>query len=102
MSANRVEISKVNYTLDGRVHVHPRGKAKALYQYVYRDATGVSWDEGLGCFGAKPTEEKSTSEGVNRIITAVRNELGITLYITLQSDLSGAPEFIQSELVAEL
>ena len=95
-----IEISEIHATPDGKVLLHPTGKRKDTYQYVYRAAMSVSWDNETNAFVAKQKNDGNIIECVKRIIMAVSKELGISLYLTKETKYSSIAQPIQTDLLA--
>ena len=73
-----IEISKISATNDGRLNVHP-AVTKPMFQYVYREAAGVYWNEELGCFqSSSPNNWDSWAfdKWYVHIVSTVRSGLG--------------------------
>lgn len=49
------------------------------YQYVYRGAAGVYWDQARGGFKSTPLVERSCSMWLSHIVGVVKSELGVDL-----------------------
>ena len=49
------------------------------YQYVYRGAAGVYWDNNRHGFKSTPMTDMSASQWYFHIVAIVRNELGVDL-----------------------
>ncbi len=57
------------------------GNGKPMYQYVYREAAGVYWDENLKAFKSTPIKEWTVSEWFLQIKEIVKSGLGVELKI---------------------
>lgn len=57
------------------------GNGKPMYQYVYREAAGVYWDENLKGFKSTPIKEWTFSEWFLHIKDIVKSGLGVELKI---------------------
>ena len=57
------------------------GNGKPMYQYVYREAAGVYWDENQKGFKSTPMKEMTVSEWFLHIKDIVKSGIGIELKI---------------------
>jgi hypothetical protein len=91
-------ILKVAVLDDGRTAVFPESK-KAMYQYVYREAVGVSWNQEKGCFVSTPPQEWTPAEWYQHILGVVRSGVGLQMILTpetvYESSLDGFEESIK-------
>lgn len=78
---NRIEILDTGELLLGL-----ESKGKSMYQYVYREASGVYWDEKRHGFKSTPIKEWSCSKWFSQIIGVVKSGLGVEL--TLGHDIA--------------
>ena len=74
-------ILKVAVLNDGRTAVFPESK-RADYQYVYREAAGVYWDQAMGCFVSTPPQEWTPQKWYQQIIAVVRSGVGLQMVLT--------------------
>lgn len=74
-------ILKVAVLPDGRTAVFPESK-RADYQYVYREAAGVYWDQSMGCFVSTPPQEWSPQKWYQQILSVVRAGVGLQMVLT--------------------
>jgi hypothetical protein len=71
---NRVEILDTGELLLGL-----ESQGKSMYQYVYREAAGVYWDEQRHGFKSTPMKEWPCSKWFFQIIGVVKSGLGVEL-----------------------
>jgi hypothetical protein len=74
-------ILKVAVLPDGRTAVFPQSK-RGDYQYVYREAAGVYWDQAMECFVSTPPQEWSSQKWYQHIVSAVRSGVGLQMILT--------------------
>ena len=74
-------ILKVAVLADGRTAVFPESK-QADYQYVYREAAGVYWDQTMECFVSTPPQEWSPQKWYQQIVSVVRSGVGLHMVLT--------------------
>ena len=78
-------ILKVAVFPDGRTAVFPESK-RADYQYVYREAAGVYWDQSMGCFVSTPPQEWSPQKWYQQILSVVRAGVGLQMVLTADTE----------------
>lgn len=78
-------IFKVAVLDDGRVAVFPQSK-RADYQYVYREAAGVNWDQAMGCFVSTPPQEWTPQKWYQHIISVVWSGIGLQMVLTADTE----------------
>jgi len=57
------------------------GRGDPIYQYIYREAAGVYWDEKQKAFKSTPLNERTVSEWFLHIKDIVKSGLNIELSI---------------------
>ena len=84
-------ILKVAVLEDGRTAVFPEDK-KALYQYVYREAAGVYWEQGLGCVVSTHPGEWTPQQWYQHIVDIVRTGVGLQMVLTPETEYQSKEE----------
>lgn len=74
-------INRVEVLDSGELLLGIESHGKPMYQYVYREAAGVYWDETLHGFKSTPIKEWSCSDWFFQIVTIVKSGLGIQLQL---------------------
>jgi hypothetical protein len=77
-------ILKVAVLEDGRTAVFPESK-EPMYQYVYREAAGVYWEQALGCFVWTPPGRWTPQQWYQHIVGVVKTGLGLQLVLTAET-----------------
>ena len=72
-----------------------------MYQYVYREASGVYWDQSRHGFKSTPMKEWSCSQWYKQIIGAVRSGLGVELMLGENVVWANVPEQEKEEMQRE-
>lgn len=94
-------ISKVIITDTGELFLGIEGKGKSMYQYIYREAAGVYWDE-KGCgFKSTTLKEWSHSKWFSHIVGLVKSCLGVELKLSSKVTWSDIPENEISKITNE-
>jgi len=75
-----IVIRQLRMDSDGRLRVQPIVTRPTDYQYIWRDATNVAWDEACGEFYAR--DAITPLEQLKRIAGAVAREYGDSLTFT--------------------
>lgn len=72
-------IIRVEVLDTGELLLGLKGQGKPIYQYVYREAAGVYWDEQRHGFKSTPMKEWSCSKWFFQIVGVVQSSLGVEL-----------------------
>ena len=88
------QIQRVAVLDDGRFAVFPDRK-EAAWQYIYREACGVYWNQQLGCFHSyEPPRTWGNKEWYEQIISIVNSGLGLRMRLASDAIFDcDAPEF---------
>ena len=92
---NRVEVLDTGELLLGL-----EGQGKPLYQYVYREASGVYWDENRHGFRSTPMKEWSCSQWYKKIVGVVHSGLGVELMLGDNIDWLNISEQQKTEILS--
>ncbi|HSF90846.1 MAG TPA: hypothetical protein VLA51_01440 [Paracoccaceae bacterium] len=90
-------ILKVAVLADGRTAVFPESK-QADYQYVYREAAGVYWDQAIGCFVSTPPQEWSPQKWYQQIISVVKSGVGLQMILTADTEYESADDGFEASI----
>ena len=71
---NRVEVFDT-----GELFLGLESQGQPVYEYIYRAAAGVYWDQDKIGFKSTPMKEKTCFQWFRHIVDAVRSELGVEL-----------------------
>lgn len=93
---NRIEVLKTGELLLGL-----KGLGRPMYQYVYRAASGVYWDESKHGFKSTPIREWTCSKWYKHIVSVVRGELGVEILLAEHVLWSGVPENDRVEILRD-
>ena len=69
-----------------------KGTGDSMYQYIYREAVGVYWDNNKFLFKSTPLREWSPSDWFFHIISIVKSSLQVELKITSNTLWIDIPE----------
>lgn len=90
---NRIEVLDTGELLLGL-----DGQGKSMYQYVYREAAGVYWDQSRHGFKSTPMKEWTCSQWYQQIVSVVRSGLGVELSLADHVAWSNVPENEKAEI----
>lgn len=68
------------------------GDGNPIYQYVYREAAGVYWDENQKAFKSTPMNEWTVSKWFLQIKDIVKSGLNVELKIGTNMDWGNIPD----------
>lgn len=85
------QILKVAVLPDGCLGVFPDSK-KEGYQYVYREAAGVYWDNDRECFKSTPPKDWGFPKWYQQIVSVVRSGLGLQLVLCAETEYEADEE----------
>ena len=74
------------------------GEGKPSYQYVYREAAGVYWDEKEKCFKSTPLREWSVSKWFFHIKDIVKIGLNLNLEMDNNITWENIPTYEQEKI----
>ncbi len=84
-------IKKIYVNGDSELVLILENDGKPEYQYVYRGAAGVYWDQEVKGFKSTPMKELSCSGWFTQIIEVVKSELGVELFLSPSSSWHEIP-----------
>ena len=94
-----IPIEKVSVLPDGRLGVFPKIK-DSLYQYIYRAAAGVSWNENEGCFQSTEPKEWNYQKWYRQILSVANSpDLGRRLVLNEKTEFDGPEEDFKEKIL---
>lgn len=93
-----VEIVKISILNSGELEVRPIENWKNLFQFIYRAATGVHWNEKTQSFFTPKPKQFSYSEWYENIISSVSSEIGVKLETTHRTTYKNIPKTLKEKL----
>ncbi|WP_299599453.1 hypothetical protein [uncultured Microbulbifer sp.] len=94
------EISKVEIIENGELYVILKSGGQPTYQYIYREAAEVYWDESQKGFKSPPPRKWRHSEWYQHIVSVAASGLGISLRLTKNTVWSNVPERTKTDIHA--
>ena len=87
---------------DGRLQVYPDvPRSDAGYQYIYRDASGIRWDDENLCLYSEIPRELSHGQWFTIILDAIEREYGDDLILTRHTGWVNVSDDLRTELLAK-
>ena len=77
----RIQVSKVAVLEDGCLGIFPAASS-SMYQYVYREAAGVSWNSVLCCFQSTVPREWDYKKWYGQIVSVVLSSFDTRLSLS--------------------
>lgn len=93
-----IEITNVKILPTNELSVTPVSDSNDNFQFIYRAATGVTWNDDEQCFMSPAPKEWSYFDWYKNIIATVFSEMGINLIITPQTKWEDIPAGLQREI----
>lgn len=95
----KILIDKVSIQEDGKLRIYPQ-VTSSDYQYIYREASGVYWDQSEKCFFSPVPKEWDYKDWFGQIVCIARTGLGIILNFSSTTEyISDDPKF-KNEMIA--
>lgn len=94
-------ISKIKILPTGELILLLQSGGKPMYQYIYRSAAGVHWDQDLRGFKSTQPKVWSYSEWFGHICGIVKSELGINLKLTKETSWANVPAADKENIEAQ-
>ncbi len=95
------EISKIEILESGEMFVVLATGGKPMYQYVYREAAEVYWDNKIKGFKAPAPRKWSYSDWYHHIVAIAASGLGISLVLSSNTNWVNVPSKIKAEICAK-
>jgi len=94
-----VTIDKVAVLPDKRLGVFPKEK-DSWYQYIYRAAAGVSWNDDKGCFQSTEPKEWNYQKWYGQILSVASGpDLGRRLVLNDETEFDGLEEGFREKIL---
>ncbi len=100
MSETREEIVRVEVLKTNELQVVLEGGGDADYQYVYREAKGVYWNNEVGAFRGTERIEWTVAAWFAHIV-AVCRDIGVILRLGDAVEWTGVPEADKKEILSK-
>jgi hypothetical protein len=94
------EISKIEIQENGEMFVVLASGGKPMYQYIYREAAEVYWDNEVKGFKAPTPRKWNHSDWFKQIVSVVASGLGVTLKLSNATIWVNVPKQTKAEICA--
>ncbi len=99
---DRETITKIKVNDAGELVLSLESNGDSIYQYVYRAAAGVYWDQENHGFKSTPMKKDwSCFQWYNQIVCVVKSELGVELVLSKNVSSENLPENDQAEILRQ-
>jgi len=102
LNMDKEVIIKIEVTDGGELLLILEGSGNPMYQYIYREAAGVYWDDNLCGFKSTLLKEWSCSKWFYHIIEIVKSGLGIELLLSTQVLWKNIPEQEKAKIIENM
>ncbi len=92
------EISKIEIRDNEEMYVILGSGGKPMYQYIYREAAEVYWDDEAKGFKAPAPRKWSYSDWYQQIVSVAASGLGISLELSSNTKWVNVPSEIKAEI----
>ncbi len=100
MSKISEEIVRVQVLDDNQLQIVLEGDGRPEYQYIYREAKGVYWDDGASAFKGTPRREWSFAKWFRHILE-VCSDVGVSLRLGPSVEWVAVPDADRKEIEAQ-
>ena len=94
------EISKVEILESGEMFLVLASGGKPMYQYIYREASEVYWDNVRKAFKAPPPRKWSHADWYRHIVSVAESGLGLSIKLSKSPIWINVPESTKAEICA--
>jgi len=98
VSMDTEEISKIEIIESGEMYLFLASGGKPMYQYIYREAAEVYWDNDRKAFKAPAPRKWSHADWYRHIVSVAASGLGLTLQLSKSPVWANVPEATKIEI----
>jgi len=91
-------IEEIKIDEENRLLIRPKIRPDQNFEYIYRDASGVTWIDKVRCLGAREPDKWNHFDLFKQIIFAVHGEYGELLVVTSETKWLNIPTALESEI----
>jgi integron cassette Hfx-like protein len=95
------EISKIEILENGEMFLVLASGGKPMYQYIYREAAEVYWDNERKAFKAPAPRKWSHADWYRHIVTVAASGLGLSLQLSKSAIWVNVSESTKAEICSE-
>ena len=93
-----IEITKIAVLESGEIRVTPVLNWNDFFQFIYRTATGVTWNETSQSFMSPAPQDWSLFDWYKNIVSSVTSEMGVLLKVTSKTEWHNVPQALQKKI----
>lgn len=93
-----IEITEIVVLESGEIRVTPIFNWNDIFQFIYRTATGVVWNEASQSFMSPTPREWSLFDWYKNIVGSVVSEMGVLLKVTPNTKWHNVPQELQNKI----
>ena len=93
-----IEITKMAVLESGAIRVTPVLNWNNCFQFIYRTATGVTWNETSQSFMSPAPQDWSLFDWYKNIVSSVTSEMGVLLKVTANTDWHNVPQELRQKI----
>ncbi len=102
LKMDRETITKINVNDAGELVLSLGSNGNSIYQYVYRAAAGVYWDQENHGFKSTPMKKDwSCFQWYKQIVSVVKSELGVELVLGKNVSCESVPANDQADILRQ-
>lgn len=95
----KVEITEISITETGELLIKPKENKDNFFQFIYRTATGINWDDKKQSFKTPKPKERSYTDWYENIIDSVIDEMGEKLEVTSETKYNNLPDELITAII---
>ena len=94
----KIKITEIAVLKTGEVSVTPIINWNDIFQFIYRTATGVVWNESNQSFMSPVPRDWSLFDWYKNIVGSVTSEMGVLLIVTSDTQWRNVPAYLQKQI----
>ena len=95
-------INHISITEAGELFLSLESGGREMYQYIYREAAGVYWDQQMKGFKSTPLRDWLCSHGFLHIVNVVKSGLSIELILSPDTRWIDIPQGEINEILNQI
>lgn len=93
-------INKIEISESSELWLIIRSPGNPDYQYIYREAAGIYWDNDIKGFKSTPRKSWTYLEWFNHIVSLVSSALSVSLILDKNIEWNNVPEDVKNEILS--
>lgn len=99
---HREIVNRIEVLGTGELFLGLEGEGASMYQYIYREAGGVYWDQTRRGFKSTPMKKWSCARWYKHMVSIVRSGLGMEIILSDQVFWINVPDKEKAEILREI